>query len=168
MSRLGRGLAALTPVPALLLLAAAPSYAGGGLQRCLDQAGDHNGELPTCTRENGVWVASWPDDGGVGGSGSGIPSGFVFLFVVALIVGVGITMWKVTTAQKLARRAGMDPGLAAQMTLLTDDGLDATYLASSLRQSPPAQASAAPAPAAPLRRLRRRPRPRRRRLALRS
>ena len=28
----------------------------------------------------------------------------------------------------------MDPGLATQMTLLSDDGLEATYLASSLRR----------------------------------
>ena len=38
----------------------------------------------------------------------------------------------------------MSPGLATQMTLLTDNGLDATYLAASLR--PPQGAPAPPTP----------------------
>jgi hypothetical protein len=94
---------------------------------------------------NGVWVASWPDDGGLG-SGSGIPGAFVFLVVVGMIAGVAITIWKVSTARTLARQSGMDPGLATRMTLLTDDGLDATYLASSLRPHP--QQAAEPVPQA--------------------
>jgi hypothetical protein len=55
----------------------------------------------------------------------------------------------VTTAQKLAKQSGMDPSLATQMTLLSDDGLDATYLAANLRSntSPPAVAPP-PSPAA--------------------
>jgi hypothetical protein len=147
MSRLGRALTGVAAAPALVLLDVAPSYAGDGLQKCLDQAVDHNGEPPTCTQTaGGTWVASWPDDGALGGSG-GIPGAFVLLFVLGLIAAVGITFWKVTTAQKLARRAGMDPGLATQMTLLTDDGLDATYLASSLRQ--PAQSTPTPPASAP-------------------
>jgi Short C-terminal domain len=81
-----------------------------------------------------------PDPGG------GIPGWFVGLFILAAIFGIGTTLWRVTTAQKLARRSGMDPGLATQMTLLSDDGLDTTYLASSLRQSSPAPTSA-PTPA---------------------
>jgi hypothetical protein len=135
MSRPARAVAALTLTLAVLLLCSVgPSYAGG-LQQCLDQAANHNGEPPTCSKENGVWVASWPDDGGLG-SGSGIPGAFVFLVVVAMIAGVGLTIWKVSTARTLARQAGMDPGMATRMTLLTDDGLDATYLASSLRPHP--------------------------------
>lgn len=157
MSRLGRGLAALAgTVTVLLLGVVGPSYAaGGGLQQCLDQAINHNGEPPTCTKENGVWVASWPDDSGLtGSSGGGIPGAFVAFAVFTLIVAVAITIWKVSTAQKLARQSGMDPGLATQMTLLTDNGLDATYLASSLRQQQPAQpvstqtAAGAPPPSA--------------------
>ena len=136
--------------PALLLFAAAPSYARDGLQKCLDQAADHNGEPPTCTQTaNGAWVASWPDDGGLGGSGSGVPGAFVALFVLGLIAAVGLTLWKVTTAQKLARQSGMDPGLATRMTLLSDDGLDATYLASSLRQSPQPTAGSPPTASPP-------------------
>ena len=63
----------------------------------------------------------------------GVPGWFVGFFVLALVVAFGTTIWRVTTAQKLARRSGMDPGLATQMTLLSDDGLDATYLAANLR-----------------------------------
>jgi membrane protease subunit (stomatin/prohibitin family) len=75
--------------------------------------------------------------------GSGIPGWFVAWGVFVVVVGVVVTIWRVSTAQKLAKRSGMDPGLATQMTLLSDDGLDATYLASSLRQ----QTAATPAPA---------------------
>jgi hypothetical protein len=88
-------------------------------------------------------VASWPDDSSTAGFGGA----FVAFAVFALIVGIAITVWKVSTAQKLAKQSGMDPGLATQMTLLTDDGLDATYLASSLRQQQqPAPAGTTPAP----------------------
>jgi hypothetical protein len=122
MSRLVRGLAALIVVPALLLLATGTSYA-----------------------DDGDFVD--PDAGG-----GGIPGWFVGLFVLVALIGIGTTIWRVTTAQKLAQKSGMDPGLATQMTLLSKDGLDATYLAASLRgdQHPAepggAEASAAPAP----------------------
>jgi hypothetical protein len=125
MSRLVRGLAALTVVPALLLLATGTSYA-----------------------DDGTFVA--PDPGG------GIPGWFVGLFVLMVLIGIGTTIWRVTTAQKLAQKSGMDPGLATQMTLLSKDGLDATYLAASLRgdQHPAgpadAETSSPPAPAARL------------------
>jgi hypothetical protein len=84
------------------------------------------------------WLADPGDPGG------GIPGVFVFFFVLAGLAAIGTTVWKVTTAQKLAKRSGMDSSLATQMTLLSDDGLDATYLAASLRQSP--ATSAVPAP----------------------
>jgi len=104
--------------------------AGGSFQHCLNQAANHNGEPPTCTQgPDGSWVASWPD----GPSSSGFAGGFVLLVLVALALGVGITIWKVSTARRLASQSGMSPGLATQMTLLTDNGLDATYLAASLR-----------------------------------
>jgi hypothetical protein len=141
MTRLRRGGAAVALTLAALLLGAAPSYAGDSFQDCVNKAIDHNGEPPTCTKVNGSWVASWPDDGSTAGFGGG----FVAFAVFALIVGIAITVWKVSTAQKLAKQSGMDPGLATQMTLLSDDGLDATYLASSLRpQPPPPPASATP------------------------
>ena len=142
MSRCGRVLATLGFSLTAALLTVAPAYAGG-LQDCMDKSIDHNGEPPTCTKVNGQWVASWPDDSATSGFGGG----FVFLLVVGALVAVALLIWRVTTAQRLARQGGMDPGLATQMTLLSDDGLDATYLASSLRQPPPST-SPAPAPSA--------------------
>ncbi len=119
--------------------------AGGGLQHCLDQAMNHNGEPPTCTKgADGTWVASWPDDP----SSSGFGGGIVLLMVLAVVIGIAITVWRVSTARKLATESGMSPGLATQMTLLIDNGLDATYLAANLRQPPvPAAApTASPSP----------------------
>jgi hypothetical protein len=83
-----------------------------------------------------------PDPGG------GIPGWFVGLFVLVLVLGVGSTIWRVTTAQKLAQKSGMDPGLATRMTLLSKDGLDATYLAASLRGDQPDAAREDPPAAA--------------------
>ena len=116
MTRLRRGGTAVTLALVALLLGAAPSNADTG-----DFAGA-------------------PEPGG------GIPGWFVGFAVLAVLVGIGGMVWKVTTAQKLAKQSGMDPSLATQMTLLSDDGLDATYLASSLRQPPPST-SPAPGPA---------------------
>lgn len=140
MSRLGGVLAGLVGTVAALVLGMVPAYAGGSFQDCVNKSIDHNGEPPTCTKVNGQWVASWPEDAS---SGSSFGGAIAFLAVVALVVGIAITVWKVSTARRLAQRAGMDPGIATGMTLLTDDGLEATYLASSLRQAPSAQ----PAPA---------------------
>jgi hypothetical protein len=70
--------------------------------------------------------------------GAGVPGWFGLFFVLVLAIGVGSTIWRVTTAQKLAKRSGMDPDLATKMTLLSKDGLDATYLAASLRGDTPA------------------------------
>src|SRR3954469_24437601 len=111
MARLGRVLATLAGgVPVLVLLAAGPSYAGGGgFQQCVNKAIDHNGEPPTCTKVNGTWVASWPSDSA--GSGFGA---FGALVAFGLVISVALVIWKVSTAQKLARQTGMDPGLATQ------------------------------------------------------
>ena len=101
---------------------------------------DENGNLPTCTEySDGTWHVDYPSAtaGGVGG-------GFAALFVLALIVGVGFTIWKVSTARRMARDSGMSTGDATAMALLTDDGFEATYLASNLRGQ-----TAVPAPAAP-------------------
>lgn len=133
MSRIARRVAAIGGVLAVSMLGVVgTASADGTFQQCLNRAVGHNGVPPVCTQVNGRWVPSWPGDAGA--PGDGIPGAFVFLFVVALLIGIGVTVWKVSTAQKLARQSGMDPGLATQMTLLTDDGLDATYLAASLRQ----------------------------------
>lgn len=127
----------------LLLAAGAPAFADDTFQQCVDRAAEHGGEPPTCTQVDGGWVASWP------GEGSGDNTGIIFLVVVVLLVGLGLLWWRVSLARRLATDSGMDAGLATQMTLLSDDGLDATYLASSLRQSsPPPAAAVPPTPAA--------------------
>lgn len=138
MSSLGRAISVVVATVAALLMGTASSaVARQSLQECMDQAENHDGEPPTCTEVNGKWVASWPDDL----SGSGGTGGFAFVFVLAALVGIAVVVWKVTTARRLAAGSGMDPGLATQMTLLTDEGLEATYLAASLRE--PASASPA-------------------------
>jgi len=45
----------------VLLGALVPAYAGGSFHHCVNQAANHGGEPPTCTKVNGTWVASWPD-----------------------------------------------------------------------------------------------------------
>ena len=139
-SRLSRAISFVSvAVAALLMGAASSASAGDSFQECVDQAENHGGEPPTCTEVNGKWVASWPDDV-PGGGGSG---GFAVLFILAALIGIGVVVWKVSTARRLATGAGMDPGLATQMTLLTDDGLEATYLAANLRPAPAAPAAPA-------------------------
>ncbi|MFC6342364.1 hypothetical protein ACFP8W_10265, partial [Nocardioides hankookensis] len=81
-----------------------------------------------------------------GSADPGIPGWFVVLFVLVLVAGVATTIWRVSTAQRMARDSGMDEGDAATMALLSDDGLEATYLASNLR-TPPAEPATPSAPA---------------------
>jgi hypothetical protein len=98
-----------------------------------------NGDLPTCTYLDGQWHRSY--DKGPGLAGADGPGGaFAALLVLALLAGIGFTVWKVSTARRMARDSGMSVGDATAMTLLSDDGFEATYLASNLRQptSPPA------------------------------
>lgn len=92
---------------------------------------------------------SFPDSGfdpsmdPMGSSGSGIPGFFIFFVVLAIGLGIVTTIVRVSQARRMAERAGMDPGEATAMTLLSEDGLSATYLASNLKG--PAQ-PAAPTP----------------------
>jgi len=75
--------------------------------------------------------------------------GFGGLFVLFIVIGIGITIFKVTMARSMARRSGMSEGDATAMTLLDDNGLSATYLASNLRPPAPApDTQAAPASSA--------------------
>lgn len=91
------------------------------------------GDLPTCTSDgSGGWQVSYPSSGfGADGGGGGL---FALFFVLALTAGVAGTLWKVSTARRMARDAGMDERDATTMALLTDEGFEATYLASNLRQ----------------------------------
>lgn len=77
---------------------------------------------------------------------AGPPSWFVGFFLLAVIVGVGTTIYRVSLAREMARDSGMDEDQATAMTLLSDNGLDATYLASSLREGSRQQADASDAP----------------------
>ena len=139
-SRLSRAISFVSvAVAALLMGAASSASAGDSFQECVDQAENHGGEPPTCTEVNGKWVASWPDDV-PGGGGSG---GFAVLFILAALIGIGIVVWKVSTARQLAVASGMDPNVATGMTLLTDTGLEATYLAANLRPTPAVPAAPA-------------------------
>lgn len=110
---------------------------------------DQLGNPAICTSDGqGGWIVSFDDGPGVGGDPElpGPPVGFILVFVLVLLGGVAITIWKVTTARRMARSSGMSTGDATAMTLLTDDGLEATYLASNLRTP---QQAPAPAPGAP-------------------
>jgi hypothetical protein len=77
-----------------------------------------------------------------------MPPEFAFFFVLVVALGVGSTIWKVSTARRMARESGMNEGDATAMALLTDDGFEATYLASNLRPQPsPPQSDPASTPA---------------------
>lgn len=65
--------------------------------------------------------------------GSDLAGGFMALFVIVLMVAIGLTVYKVVMARDMARRSGMSEGEATALTLLDDNGLAATYLASNLR-----------------------------------
>ncbi|WP_203335329.1 hypothetical protein [Nocardioides limicola] len=90
---------------------------------------------------------------GLTGMNDGFGDGFLALFALVAIAGVAVTIWKVSESRKMAREAGIDPGRATAMTLLTDDGFEATYLASALKSPTPGQPREEPAPADPATRL---------------
>ena len=64
--------------------------------------------------------------------GFGIPGWFIALFVIAILVGLGTLIWRISVARKIAEGAGLDPNTATAVTLLSKDGVDAAYLASAL------------------------------------
>lgn len=101
------------------------------------------GELPSCTWDGQRWSVSYDDGfgdpGGFGlqdfgdSEGGGMPAGFGVLVVIVVLGGLATTFWRVSVARQMAEESGMDPGRATAMTLLSDDGLDATYIAASIR-----------------------------------
>ena len=64
----------------------------------------------------------------------GFGDGFGALFGLFVVVGIGITVFKVMTARRIARDAGMSDTDATTMALLSDHGFEATYLAANLRE----------------------------------
>lgn len=79
------------------------------------------------------------------GAETAIPGWFVGFFVLILLIGIGGTIWRVTLARQIARENGQDPDRATTVELLSQNGLETTYLASSIRQR---QQSPAAEPAA--------------------
>ncbi len=98
---------------------------------CFEQLGP-NGALPTCHYNGTSWQVSYDDPAGFGAS-SFIPTAFITLMALMVVASIALAVWRHTLARRMATEAGMDPDRATAMTLLTDDGLEATYLASSLR-----------------------------------
>jgi hypothetical protein len=142
-----------------LLCAASLCLAGPAtaddLQDCIDQGNAQGIDTPTCVEQNGKYVPEDSGNGGFGGDSSdgGIPAGFIVLFVFVVILGIGLTVWRVSTARRLATDSGMDPDVATKMALLDENGLSATYLASSLRGHQLAEPEATPARASTANRL---------------
>lgn len=80
-----------------------------------------------------------------GDSSTGPPGWFVGAFVLMIVVAVGTTIYKMSVAHDIATKSGMDPGDAANMALLDEHGLAATYVLSNLKQ-PAAETPEAEAP----------------------
>lgn len=113
------------------------------LEDCQADA-NHYGQIPSCTYDgDGKLISKTYDDGFGGGDGSGIPGWFVGFAVIAVLVGGGTWLYRISMARDMARRAGLDPNDATAVTMMSDDGLGATYLAASLAGSrrPPQPAS---------------------------
>ncbi|MDQ1688080.1 MAG: hypothetical protein QOK42_1055 [Frankiaceae bacterium] len=105
--------------------------------------------IPPSCPEGGLGTADCPyidnTDSGFG-SGDSDPSGmFAGFFLLALLVGGGTMLYKVSVAKDMARRAGLDEHDAAVATVFSEDGLAATYIASSLQPRHSASAAAPPA-----------------------
>ena len=109
------------------------------------------GEPPVCTWDGHQWSVTGYDSGfpGTGlNAGGGAPGWFGGMVVLVLVAGAGLTIWRVSLARSMARDAGMDPDRATAVTLLADEGLEATYLSSNLRgPTPTPTPTPAPAPA---------------------
>lgn len=79
------------------------------------------------------------------GGDMGPPPGFVAFGVLALLVGIGTTLWRVSLARRVAEDAGLDPDRATELTLLEDHGLEASFLSAHLRERSVAEQPPAPA-----------------------
>ena len=73
--------------------------------------------------------------------GQGFPGWFVALFLLVALIGVASVIWRISVARKVAKDAGLDPNTATAVTLLSNDGVDAAYLASTLTSSPRPQSA---------------------------
>lgn len=148
MTRVRQLILVLACAVVVALLTAAPAVADGDPDNPPDSCfqTNANGDLPTCTWDGSRWHRSYETSTADGGGAAG----FVVLFVIVLLAGIGFTVWKVSTARRMARDSGMSESDATAMTLLSDEGFEATYLASNLRPpaAPPPAPATTPAPAA--------------------
>ena len=80
--------------------------------------------------------------------GPGIPGFFIFFVILAVVIGVGTTWYRISTARSIARRTGMDVGDATAVALLNDNGLSAAYMRSGMQQ-PQQRVNQEPLPAEP-------------------
>ena len=117
---------------------------------------NEQGEMPSCMYADGEWTQVFEGssidgsiDGPFDGPSAAIPGAFAFFFVLVAFAAIAMTVWRVSTARRMARDSGMSESDATAMTLLSDDGFEATYLASNLRQPPPAPATPPVAPEPP-------------------
>lgn len=73
--------------------------------------------------------------------GVGIPGWFIAVFILGALLSVGTWIWRISVTRKMAEDAGLDPNTATAVTMLSNDGVDAAYLASTLasqsRPQPP-------------------------------
>ncbi|HEX6249586.1 MAG TPA: SHOCT domain-containing protein [Nocardioidaceae bacterium] len=122
---------------------------------CLEDLGP-DGVMQSCEYDGGEWAVTYEEmgpldpglgDPGFGAVSTGIPPAFLAFMVVIFVLGVATALYRVSLARRMAVESGMDPDRATAMTMLTDDGLEATYLASSLRRPAP-QVGQTPEPAA--------------------
>lgn len=119
---------------ASLIALSVPAYADS-LQDCLNSGTSQDGTPPDCV-DNGDGTYSPVDnsDPGFGNDGGGLPGEGLFIGfgVVIVVLAIGTAMWKVSAARKIATQSGLDPDTASTMALLTNHGLEETYLLANL------------------------------------
>jgi hypothetical protein len=133
-----RFVAGLSVAGALLLGGAAPAYAEA------TPAPPTECSVPgyTCTYEGGNWNVDAPSGSidtqyGSPDNGPSVGGMFALFVILALVIGGISFAWRVSAARRIAEQAGMNPDDAVTTTLLTHDGLAATYLAANLRPREP-------------------------------
>jgi hypothetical protein len=126
---LGSLVVAIWAVPA----ARAAGIAAHFPHKCL--VANEFGDLPTCTRSgSGGWVAVYPNSGIDGStSGTGFPSGFIALFVIVALIGIGVTIWRISLTRRMAQSAGVNPSDATALAVLGGpNAIDTAVLAKTL------------------------------------
>jgi hypothetical protein len=73
--------------------------------------------------------------------GAGIPSEFLGIIAVFVVLGIVGFVIRLSLASNMARKSGLDPTDAALTTAFSDDGLAATYVAASMRNNSGQQAT---------------------------